>query len=136
MSNDTYDLDKLADLAAQLSTAKLREETTKQQRISVEEQIAALVPGPEKGQKTVKLPDGTKIVVERGLNYKADCQAIEKIFASEGETRFVPVKTKTTRELDEKGYEWYFSNDPDGFALLSKYVTVTPKKVAVSLKAK
>lgn len=133
MNDDT--LLQLSELAARLAEAKAAEDLAKSNRIAVEEQIAALVPGPDKGQKTVTLADGTKITVERGLNYRADLQGIETLFSQEGESKHAPVKTKSTRELDVAGYEWYRENDPDSFALISRLVSVTPKKVSVTLKA-
>jgi hypothetical protein len=96
-------------------------------------EIAKLVPCPDRGQKTVTLLDGTKLTIEKGFNYKADFDALEKIG-----TAFTPapIKTKTTKELDEKGYEWYKANNPEMFALLAQHVTVTPKKVSISVKVK
>ncbi|MFZ5832266.1 MAG: DUF7173 family protein [Planctomycetota bacterium] len=126
---------QLAELANLLTAAKSEEKLAEGKRIEIEERIAALIPGPERGQKTVALPDGRKLTVERGFNYRADCAEIEKLFttgAVSGE--FPPTKVKTTRELDVTGYEWYRTNDPDSFALLAQHVTVTPKKIAVSLK--
>lgn len=124
----------LSVLARDLANAKAAEDATKAARIAVEEKIAALVPGPEKGQKTITLDDGSKITVERGLNYKADCQKIEEALSVAGWTH-VPVKTKTTRELDEKGYEWFRANDAEAFTAISQFVTVTPKKVSIQIKA-
>ena len=121
-------------LATQLTEAKCAEEMAKAERIAIEEKIAALVPGPEKGQKTVALADGRKLTVERGLNYKADVQAIEEAMSAIRQVH-VPIKVKTTRELDVVGYEWFRENDHNAFDIISQYVTVTPKKVAVSLKA-
>lgn len=133
---DTQRMLILMELASELALRKLAEDEAKALRIETEERIAELIPGPEKGAKTVTLKDGRKITVERGFNYKADCNAIESLFASEGETRFAPVKTKTTRELDPTGYHWYETNDPDTFKLLAQHVTVTPKKTSVALKVK
>jgi hypothetical protein len=129
---EPQELDTLACLCRQLIHAKKAEEKDKSKRIEIEEKIAVLVPGPEKGQKTVTLPDGSKVTVERGFNYKAACDMIEA--AMRPLDRPAPVKVKTTRELDEKGYEWYRENDEDAFNLISSFVTVTPKKVSVSVK--
>ncbi len=125
----------LEDLANLLAHAKATEDLAKQKRIDIEEKVAALIPGPERGSKTVTLEGGVKITVERGFNYKADFQEIDKLVAS-GAIDFSPVKTKTTRELDATGYEWYRTNDPDNFALIAQHVAATPKKVAVTLKVK
>lgn len=123
---------RLSDLVGDLEWTKAREEEKRKDRIVIEEEIAALIPGPERGQVTITLEDGRKVTVERGFNYKADCSAIEAIFNQD--ILFAPVKTKTTRELDITGYEWYRDNDRAGFELLSQHVTVTPKKTAISVK--
>ena len=122
-------------LSKELADAKSLENTAKASRIAAEEKIAALIPGKEKGQVTVKLTDGTKITVERGFNYKADIQAILDLFHPEDTDKFAPVKVKTERTLDETGYEWYRENDQDTFTKLSHFVVITPKKVSVTLKA-
>ncbi|KKK55288.1 hypothetical protein LCGC14_3076070, partial [marine sediment metagenome] len=75
------------------------------------------------------------ITVKRGLNYKADCRAICEFFNVEN-IKDVPVKFKTSQELDVKGYEWYRKSDPKVYERISQYVTVTPKKVAVTLVVK
>lgn len=123
----------LQDAVRNLQNAKRAEELCRQKRITLEEQIAALVPGPEAGQKTVTLEDGTKITVKRGLNYKADIDGIRKA-AEQLELEHVPIQSKTTHTLDEKGYEYYRSNYPSVYQELSQYVTVTPAKVAVTIK--
>jgi hypothetical protein len=120
--------EKLAELVRHLIVAKQTEEKAKEVRISYEEKIAALVPGPERGQVTQKLEGGPSICVERGFNYRADIDGLKDACAG---TEFVPVKVKTTTELDAVGWEWYRVNEPEMFARLSKYVQATPKKVSV-----
>jgi len=48
----------------------------------------------------------------------------------------VPVRSKTTYQLDEAGYEWYKANDKKVFDLISPFVIVTPKKTAVRIQNK
>jgi hypothetical protein len=128
------DLSSLECLVRHLLRAKQQEDAARSGRIALEEKIAALIPGPDRGQKTVKLSDGSSVTVERGFNYRADCAAIETEF--DQATKPAPVKTKTTRELDVVGYEWYLANDPEGAAMLNGKVVITPKKIAVSVKEK
>ena len=123
---------KLRQLACFLKTSKHEEDEARKSRIKIENEIAALLPGPDKGQHTIDLGDGIRVTVERGFNYKADLAAIEVVM--QNPTMPAPVKTKTTRELDITGYEWYRMNHPALFAEIAKHVTVTPKKVAVSVK--
>jgi hypothetical protein len=129
--SDAQDL--FSALVSQLQDQKAVEDNARKRRIELEETVALHVPGPEKGSKTATLPDGRKVTVERGFNYKADIQALENIFAACPE-KSCPVKVKTTRELDEKGYEWYRANQADDFKLISQFVVVTPKKTSVVIK--
>ena len=122
-------------LVKSLQAAKKSEDAAKQIRIEVEEKIATLVETEEVGQKTVTIEDGTKVTVKRGLNYRADIAEIRKVFADPPFCSLsCPVKTETKYSLDPKGYEWYKENNAAMFGLLSKHVTVTPKKIAVSLR--
>lgn len=122
----------LAVLIANLRAAKRSEETAKANRIAIEEMLAELVPGKEIGQTTTTLPDGSKVVVTRGYNYKADLEAIREGMKDSGMQ--VPIEYKTTEKLDITGYEWYRENHPREFSRIAKHVTVTPKKVSVVLK--
>lgn len=119
-------------LIANLRRAKVTEEQAKKNRINLEELVAKLIPTDDVGQKTVTASDGTKVTIKRGFNYKADLEGVQESF--DAMLLAAPVKSKTTRELDVKGYEWYRENDRDAFCVLAKHVTVTPKKVSVVLK--
>ena len=118
-----------------LLRAKNAEEIAKARRILYEEKVAAHVPCPERGSKTVTLTDGTKVTVTRGLLYAADFPAIEQAFQTAGNTS-IPIKIKTTRELDEVGYHWILENDSASSQLLSGLVTTKPAKTSISVKAK
>ena len=119
-------------LVANLRRAKVTEEQAKKNRINLEELISKLVPTDEVGQKTVVASDGTKVTVKRGLSYKADFEKIDAVCIQAGE--HPPVKSKTTRELDIQGYEWYRKEKPEVFQLIAGHVSVTPRKVSVTLK--
>lgn len=121
----------ISNLCYLLIQAKAGEEFAKRERIVIEEKIAALVPTKDSGQKTVTLEDGSKVTVKRGFNYRADIDGIMK--SLKGTQHAPPIKTKY--ELDICGYEWYRKNRPESFVYLSEFVTVTPKKVAVTLTA-
>lgn len=123
---------KLYVLAVNFRAAKAKEEGAKANRIAIEEQIAALVPGPEIGQKTVAIKDGSKFIVTRGLNYKADLDGVKRAMASS--TLPYPIASKTTHQLDVQGYEWFKANHPTLFSHIAQHVSVTPKKVSVVLK--
>ncbi|GAG27096.1 unnamed protein product, partial [marine sediment metagenome] len=69
------------------------------------------------------------------LNYKADLEEIQELFLEMGQPALMsPIRSKTTRELDVTGYEWYKANHFDVWSLITEHVSVTPKKVSVTLK--
>lgn len=124
----------LGDLVGLLATAKAAEDLAKSRRIKAEEAVAEVMPGPEIGQKTTTMADGTKVTVTRGYNYKADCEKISAFFRREQFDTPAPIKAKSTVMLDPAGYEWYRKNNPAAFAAMSQHVVVTPKKTSVTLK--
>jgi len=129
---------ELHDLALKLLKAKHLESEAKCDRIKLEDLIAALVTTPEQGQKTVKLEDGSKLTVKRGLIYKANVRDIRDVFRGPScndsyKDMYVPIKKTVKEELDVKGYEWYRKNFPQIFQELSEFVTVTPKKTSVAI---
>lgn len=131
----TPELEMLTELVRKLRVAKAAESIAKEKRIAVEEQVALFVPTPEVGQGTITLPDGSKVVVKRGLNYRANLDKVEEIFIPTMIQQWMaPIKTKATRELDIRGYEWYKTQQPELFARMAEHVVVTPKKVSVELK--
>lgn len=127
----------LPSLSVKLRVAKLNEESAREKRIAIEEQIAALIPTKEIGSKTVTLLDGSKIIIKRDLIYKAELEGVRDVIAkcnNRGMGLSVPIKSKTTYQLDEKGYEWYKKTYPQIFSQLTKYVSTIPRKVSVTLK--
>lgn len=124
-------------LAKKLLMVKSEEEVIRRKRIAIEEEIAYYIPSKETGQRTETLPDGLKITVKRGLNYKADLPAIRKLLDCKEtwHSLWIPIKSSTTETLDVIGYEWCKANHPEIFRELSKHVAITPKKVSVIVKA-
>ncbi len=131
------------DLIQDLRLAKLTENVAKKKRTALEERIAGFIKSPETGQKTIRAVSDEgqvlTVTIKRGLNYRADVQAIDKYFADESpslgnEFAAVPCKSKATRELDVAGYEWYRKYSPDIFAEIAKHVTITPKKPSIAIK--
>jgi hypothetical protein len=124
----------LETLAGCLMKAKAIENLAKDKRIEWEERLAAKIECPEVGQATETLEDGTKVVVKRGFNFKADCTEIQEYFDREMLDDAEPIKTSF--RLDEVAYEWYRTHNPAVFEAISKFVTSTPKKVAVTVTPK
>ncbi|KKL08962.1 hypothetical protein LCGC14_2570630 [marine sediment metagenome] len=123
--------DELEEFFSELSRARNSERLIKEWRIRCENQIAALIEGPESGSKTVTLESGRKITVKRGVNYSADIGGMMKI-----KEICLPIQAKSTTSLNIEGYEWYKKNDPVAFATISEFVETKPKKVAVTIKEK
>jgi hypothetical protein len=122
----------LSELAINLFQAKRVEEQAKKARIEVEEAVAAKVEGPETGSRTVEAGDGLKVTVTRGINYKADVDALRGLSLSD---ELIPLELIPLHfEFDEKRYEALRVDHPKEFALAAKHVTAKPKKVSVSLK--
>lgn len=128
------EFEAITELVALLIRAKIVEAEAKVSRIELEAKIAALVPGKEEGQRTINLANKTKVVVERGLIYKADIEAIEALDLSVWAQISPPIQSKTTRSLDVLGYKWYKENYPEAFAEIARHVEVKPKKTAITVK--
>lgn len=122
-------------LVRSLALAKKAEELTKERRIQWEERIATHLGGPEDGAKTTTLDDGTKVTVTRGFNFAADCDKIRTLFVKEAYDHAPPVRHKTKIELDVAAYKTYFKTFPSVYRKIAQFVTVTPKKTSVVLKA-
>jgi hypothetical protein len=119
----------LSELAVQLYDAKKREDSAKKERVAIEEAIAAIVETPENGSKTVEAGD-LKVVVKCALSYEADVEAIRDIDATDLPLELIPAEWS----FDEKAYEKLRTDNPNLFAAIAKHVTVTPRKVSVTLK--
>jgi hypothetical protein len=129
---DDFDKQTLGDLAGSLFRAKKDEETAKQSRIKIEEALASKIEGPEIGSTTIDTGEGIKVTVKRGFNYKADVAAIRDLEMSD---ELVPIEfIPSCFAFDESKYEALRSSNPQQFAKVAPFVTVTPKKVSVSLK--
>lgn len=124
------------ELTACLATAKAVEAAAQEKRIEWEELVAERLGGPEDGGKTFTLKDGTKVTVTRGFNFTADCEGIRRLFRMEQYDHAPPVASKTTVKLDEAAYKQYAKQFPSVYDRITRFVTVKPKKTAVTLKAK
>ena len=122
---------------SKFAQAKGAEKQAKATRIVAENAIAAAVEGPERGQVTRSLPDGTKIVVKRSIIYHCNAAAIQKEcedFCHFNNAKVhVPLKYSTKVDLDVTAYEFYRRNYPDFFLLLAKHVEIKPAKTSVQV---
>ncbi len=126
---------RLRENVSKLVIAKAAETQAKATRIAAENAIAAAIIGPEKGQVTRKLSDGTRIVVKRSIIFHCDVAAIQEtceVFCRENDAKVhVPLKTSTKTTLDESAYEYYRKNHPEFWSLLARHVEVKPAKTSV-----
>ena len=123
-------------LAGKFYDAKKAENAAKEARIAIEEQIAEQIETAVNGSKTVDAGNGLKITVKRAMRYKADVDAIRSgDVVSED---LMPLKmtppVPATYVFDPKRYGALVAENPTAAASLAKFVTVTPAKVAVSIK--
>jgi len=115
-------------LAIALANAKNVEAEAKIARIKAEEELASALGGKENGSSTFHV-GRFGITVKRGMNYKIDIDQDE--FAD----RF-PELARVSKKVEVfiKAYEAEREVNSDLFKSASKFVTTTPKKVAVELK--
>ena len=122
---------KIEEIATKLFEMKKIENEIKQERIELEEKLAALLDHPEEGTKTFTLENGLKVTIAGKLSYKV---SDEDGFVAYCEKMIdKPIKIKT--ELDQTKLKAYRA---DGGALwreLSKFLTVEPAKTSVTVKA-
>lgn len=124
---------ELEGLVIEFTHAKLNEELAKKKRLDVEERILALMPVKEEGSTTVVMSSGLKLVLTGKLNYKCDNLKAMAEFCAQWPANMVPVKTEL--KLDETGCKWLRGNDPEAWASLAQFVTVTPAKTAVKVSS-
>lgn len=120
-------------LVKKLYDAKRSEDAAKAERVQIEEAIAAQVETAPNGSKTVQCDCGLKVTVKRALSYKADVDAIRSLDLPDDK---LPVKlVPASYEFDDKLYEALHNlGDPLVMQKLNGLVTVTPRKVSVTLK--
>lgn len=120
------DTETLENLARALFRAKAAEAQAKEARIAAEEALADAIGGRDSGSTTVQC-GSLKATVKRGWNYRLS----EPIKFRE----LFPDYVREKIELRDRNYEEARATRPELFAELSKFVTATPKKVSVELKA-
>jgi hypothetical protein len=131
-NNNNYIMEAtLQTLTIQLAHAKNLENSAKASRIQAEEAIIALMTDlKEKGSKTIDAGNGLSVTITTGLTYKVDFVALERALPDLVESLAI---CKETYSLNNKLYENLNGEDR---AKASACVTVTPKKISVTLKVK
>jgi len=116
----------IEELAEELAAAKEAEARAKDLRISIEEQIDALVEGKQDGNTTVDA-GRWKLTVRRGWTFHAEAEKIEEI---------APSLIKVKKTLDEPAYKRLASSNAELYNEVAQFVEAKPRKAAVVLKEK
>ncbi len=123
------------DLVHGLAIAKATEEVARTHRIKWEERITEKLGGPEDGQETTTLEDGTKVTISRGYLFAADCEGIQTMYLREGFDSRPPIRLKRELKLDAPAYKALAKTHPNTYRKVAKFVTVKPKKTSIAIKA-
>lgn len=132
MSADTIEK-PLEALVHEWMQAKHQEDAAKARRVEIEGRILAVQAAPAEGSQTIKLDNGFKLTLKGSVSYKVDDMAGLRAAVAEWPAELQPVKVEA--KLDETGAKWLRQNDPARWSVLAKFVTVSPAKVGVSVKA-
>ena len=124
--------EKLEELARTLFTAKKAEESAKNARIAVEEQILALIECDENKSKTVKAGD-IKITVKKELGYTVDHDGLFGAGLSSAWLEACFTEVPASFKFVPKSYEALAETNPEAFKEIKKYVCIKAKKPSVSL---
>ena len=122
--------DTLPTLAESWRAAKRAEESAREERVRIEEEIIAITGCREEGSQTYAAGDW-KITVTGKLTRKLDADAWARIESSIPEA-MRPVKYAPI--LDTKGLRYLENNEPDIYRLVAKAIETKPAKPAVSIK--
>ena len=122
--------DTIPTLAESWRAAKRAEESAREERVRIEEEIIALTGCREEGSQTYAAGDW-KITVTGKLTRKLDADAWARIESSIPEA-MRPVKYAPI--LDTKGLRYLENNEPDIYRLVAEAIETKPAKPAVSIK--
>ena len=120
----------VAVIALEWLQAKKEEIEANKKRISVEDELIALLGAKEEGSETHNVED-FKIQITGRLNRKMDWDVFDKLGIS---IDMQPVRVK--RELDLKGLRYLEDNEPAIYKKLAKAMTVEPAKTSVTVTRK
>ncbi|MEY4441044.1 MAG: hypothetical protein RL442_44 [Pseudomonadota bacterium] len=124
-------MEALDDLASQWRIAKAKEESAKELRVFLENEILKLHPAREEGSETFTTANGFKIKLTAKLNYKVDVgKLVELTMDWQEDAR--PIKTKI--EADETKLKAIRAEAPRLWSDIAPAVTVTPAKVGVTIE--
>lgn len=126
-------MDALDDLANQWRIAKQKEESAKELRIFLENEILKLHPAKEEGSETFATPAGFKIKLTAKMSYKVDIDKLAEL--TQGWPMDVrPIKHEI--KADETKLKAIRNEAPKLWADIAQAITVTPAKTGVAIEFK
>lgn len=126
-------MEALDDLAKQWRIAKDKEDSARELRVFIENEILKLHPAKEEGSETFQTPTGVKIQLTGKLTYKANVDKLAEITrAWPSDVR--PIKTEI--KADDTKLKAIRRDAPKLWAEIAQAVTVTPAKTGVSIDFK
>ena len=123
--------DPLAEAVQVLVAARRDEEIAAKRRIDAEQRVLALHPAREEGSETFEAA-GFKVTLTGKLNYRCDDMDALIRACSQWPAHMQPIKTVV--QLDTTGAKFLRANEPEVWRSLAQHVTVSPAKVAVSVR--
>lgn len=124
--------DPLAEAVQALVAARRDEEVATKRRVEAEERILALHPAREEGSETFEAA-GFKVTLTGKLAYKCDDLDALIHAVSQWPAHMQPIKTVV--QLDATGAKFLRANEPEVWRSIASYITVSPAKTAVTVKA-
>lgn len=116
-------------MCERLAEAKRAESRARDERVKIEEAIAAELECPVDGSKTHKL-EGWKVTIKRPVNRRLDAEAWDRVKASIP-PEWHPVEYKPS--LSATGCKWLAKNEPEAWARCAEAITETEGKVSVTV---
>lgn len=125
--------DPLAEAVRLLVDAKRDEEIAHRRRVAAEERVLALHPAKEEGSETFEA-GGCRVTLTGKLSYACDNpQTLAETLVGMGwAPNMIPIRTRV--ELDATGCKYLRHNEPQAWATIARFITVTPTKTSISIK--
>lgn len=126
-------MDALDDLANQWRIAKQKEQSAKDLRIFLENEILKLHPAKDEGSETFSTPAGFKIKLTGKMSYKVDIDKLAEL------TKGWPMDARPIKheiKADETKLKAIRNEAPKLWADIAQAITVTPAKTGVDIDFK
>lgn len=118
------------DLFQQWLDFKSQEDTARNNRIAVEQEIVNEYGCKEEGSSTIK-PDGYKVTITGKINRTLDPAAWDSV-ADKVPANLSPVSYKPT--LDSRGLKYLQNSEPEIYRVVAQAITAKPGKPAIKVE--